>query len=67
MLRELTGGSTEQAAAALTQTDGRVKLAVLVVRGLPMTEAEALLREHDGDLRQAEATLAGHGAAPRPR
>ncbi len=57
MLASLTGCSTEQAAAALAQTEGRVKLAVLVVRGVPMTEAAALLARHGGDLRAAERGL----------
>src|SRR4051794_19692524 len=57
MLRTLTGASTEQAAAALTQAGGRVKLAVLMVRGLRAAEAERLLAEHGGDLRKAETAL----------
>jgi N-acetylmuramic acid 6-phosphate etherase len=57
MLRSLTGCSTEQAAAALLQTDGRVKLAVLVVHGLPLAEATALLERAEGDLRRAERAL----------
>jgi N-acetylmuramic acid 6-phosphate etherase len=59
MLRALTGASTEQAAAALTQADGRVKLAVLVVRGLGVLEAQALLNRSGGDLRGAELILRG--------
>jgi N-acetylmuramic acid 6-phosphate etherase len=58
MLTALTGCRTEQAAAALAQTDGRVKLAVLVVRGLSVTEAAALIDRFDGDLRAAEDALA---------
>lgn len=54
MLRSLTGCSTEQAAAALAQTDGRVKPAVLVVRGLSPANAVALLARSGGDLRVAE-------------
>jgi len=57
MLRSLTGAATDQAAAALTQAGGRVKLAVLIVRGLSAEEAESLLAEHGGDLRRAEAAL----------
>jgi N-acetylmuramic acid 6-phosphate etherase len=57
MLRELTGATTEQAAAALTQAGGRVKLAVLIVRGLDPAPAEALLTQHGGDLRRAEAAV----------
>jgi N-acetylmuramic acid 6-phosphate etherase len=59
MLRMLTGASTEQAAAALTQADGRVKLAVLVVRGLGVVEAQTLLNRSGGDLREAERILRG--------
>ncbi len=55
MLRALTGASTEQAAAALIEAGGRVKLAALIVRGLGAPEAERLLEEHGGDLRRAEA------------
>ena len=58
MLRSLTGCGTDQAAAALAQTEGRVKPAVLVVRGLSAAEATALLARFDGDLRQAERSLA---------
>ena len=61
MLRGLTGAGTEQAAAALTQAGGRVKLAVLVVRGLSVGEAESLLARHGGNLRQAESALATPG------
>ncbi|MBV8914487.1 MAG: N-acetylmuramic acid 6-phosphate etherase [Acetobacteraceae bacterium] len=57
MLQELTGATTGTAAAALTQAGGRVKPAVLIVRGLRLSEAEALLAEHGGDLRRAEAAL----------
>ena len=57
MLQNLTGAATEQAAAALTQAGGRVKLAVLIVRGLSVAEAEAILAQHGGDLRRTEAAL----------
>ncbi len=59
MLKQLTGAATEQAAAALTQAGGRVKLAVLIVRGLDVAAAEDLLARHGGDLRLAEAALEG--------
>ena len=59
MLRSLTGCNTEQAAAALAQTEGRVKLAVLVVRGMRRGDAAALLERCEGDLRRAEASLGG--------
>ena len=57
VLRGLTGVSTEQAAAALTEADGRVKLAVLIARGLRIAEAQALLAQCGGDLRQAERAM----------
>ena len=71
MLRALTGASTEQAAAALTQAGGRVKTAVLVVHGLRAAEADRLLTEHGGDLRRAERALispspGGKGSLLRP-
>lgn len=57
MLQGLTGCSLEQAAAALTQTDGRVKQAILVVRGLRPADAAAMLERCGGDLRRAERTV----------
>ena len=57
MLRGLAGCSTEQAAAALAQTQGRVKPAILVLHGLSATEAAALLERTKGDLRAAEQVL----------
>ena len=51
MLRELTGCSDERARAALTEADGKVKLAVLLVHGVRRDEAEALLLRHHGRLR----------------
>jgi N-acetylmuramic acid 6-phosphate etherase len=65
MLRALTGASTDQAAAALTQAGGRVKPAVLIVRGLRVAEAEALLARHGGDLRLAEAEIDASSPAAR--
>ena len=65
MLRSLTGASTEQAAAALTQAGGRVKPAVLIVRGLSAEEADALLAGHGGDLRRAEMGLTRAGEPAR--
>jgi N-acetylmuramic acid 6-phosphate etherase len=59
MLRGLTGCSEAAARAALKAADGKVKLAVLIVRGMPPAQADALLARHRGNLR---ATLAAcHG------
>ncbi len=62
MLRELTADAEnrpDEAAliAALEAAGGRVKTAVLVLRGLDRTGAEALLRRHGGVLRKALAAL----------
>lgn len=54
MLRHLTGIDDEAALrAALAKTGGRVKTAVLVLRGLDRAGAEALLARHGGRLRLA--------------
>jgi N-acetylmuramic acid 6-phosphate etherase len=54
MLRHLTGTEDEAALqAALAEAGGRVKTAVLVLRGLDRAGAEALLLRHGGRLRQA--------------
>jgi N-acetylmuramic acid 6-phosphate etherase len=67
MLCELTDCSPEHARAALDAAGGKVKLAVLIVSGVPHTEAEALLLRHHGDLRAAMVNKAGcvDGANPR--
>lgn len=53
MLRHLTGCDEDTARAALAQTDGHVKPAVLIVHGLERAAAEALLTENAGSLRRA--------------
>ncbi len=53
MLQRLTGCAPDTGAAALLQADGSVKTAVLILRGLSRTSAEALLARHHGQLRQA--------------
>jgi N-acetylmuramic acid 6-phosphate etherase len=58
MLRELTGQDDDTVRAALEEAGGRVKTAVLVLRGLDRAEAEALLALHAGHL---HAALAGLG------
>lgn len=52
ILRELTGSEWGQAEAALRVADGRVSLAVLLLKGLGLEEARALLAE-TGSLRAA--------------
>ena len=53
MLRHLTGCDEAAALAALQDTGGHVKPAVLIVRGLDQTRAHALLARNGGNLRRA--------------
>ncbi len=53
MLRQLTGADETAARAALATTGGRVKLAVLTLRGLSVDAALDLLQRHGGHLRSA--------------
>jgi N-acetylmuramic acid 6-phosphate etherase len=55
MVARITGCAEAEAAAALAQGDGSVKLAVLLVSGAGRAEAEALLARHGGNLRSALA------------
>jgi N-acetylmuramic acid 6-phosphate etherase len=57
MLQELTGADEETVAAALEEAGGRVKTAVLVLRGLDRAAAESLLAQHGGHLHAALAGL----------
>ncbi len=58
MVIAIAGCSQDAAALALAQSDGNVKLASLIARGLQRDKAEALLEKHDGNLRAALAVLA---------
>lgn len=53
MLQRLTDCSPDAGAVALSQADGSLKTAVLILRGLSRSSAEALLVRHDGQLRRA--------------
>ncbi len=57
MLRHLTGADAAPAEAALAQAGGNVKTAVLLLRGLDLAAAGALLARHRGHLRAALAEL----------
>jgi len=63
MLRGLTGCDEASARTALDAVGGKVKLAVLVVRGMAPPEAEVLLARHGGSLRGAM----GEGGRHRPQ
>ncbi|MFT8776746.1 MAG: N-acetylmuramic acid 6-phosphate etherase [Gluconacetobacter liquefaciens] len=51
MVRLLAGGTDEQIADALEASGGNVKRAVLIRHGMSLTDAEAALRQHGGNLR----------------
>ena len=53
MLQGLTGCTPDAAAAALFQAGGTIKTAVLILRGLSREDADTLLAQHHGQLRQA--------------
>jgi N-acetylmuramic acid 6-phosphate etherase len=56
MMQELTNCSPEQAQSALADADGKVKLAILLLRGMSRADAETLLERFGGNLRQALRT-----------
>jgi N-acetylmuramic acid 6-phosphate etherase len=64
MLRHLTGRSGEEARAALSEADGSVKLAVLLLHGCRPEDARLLLERSGGRLRIALAELRQSRMAP---
>ena len=58
MVGHITGCSEAQAARALEQVEGDIKMAALVVLGCDKAEAEAILSSHKGNLRRVLADLA---------
>jgi N-acetylmuramic acid 6-phosphate etherase len=60
MVSWIAGCTQEQAAQALEQADGDIKLATLLVLGYDKTEAEGILARRKGNLRAVFADLA-HG------
>ena len=59
MVMRIAGCDENTAATALQNTNGDIKLATLVVLGYGRDEAAALLKRHDGNLRQALADEGG--------
>jgi N-acetylmuramic acid 6-phosphate etherase len=57
MLMHLTGRKEKDVRTALKSTDGNIKLAVLLLNGCELKEANALLRRSKGNLRAAIARL----------
>jgi N-acetylmuramic acid 6-phosphate etherase len=74
MLLHLTGRSSEEVRDALGRTDGNVKLAVLLLKGCELDEAERVLDSAGGQLRaalalfaQARSNAGGRRSGDRPR
>jgi N-acetylmuramic acid 6-phosphate etherase len=62
MVAQIAGCDQVQAAGALEQADGDIKLATLLVLGYDKAEAEGILASHKGNLRSVFADLTrGHG------
>jgi N-acetylmuramic acid 6-phosphate etherase len=59
MVARIASCSEAQAACALGQTDGDIKMAALVVLGYDRAEAESILASHKGNLRRVFADLVG--------
>jgi N-acetylmuramic acid 6-phosphate etherase len=62
MVARIASCSEAQAACALGQTDGDIKMAALVVLGYGSAEAESILASHQGNLRRVFADLFGGGS-----
>jgi N-acetylmuramic acid 6-phosphate etherase len=59
MVARIAGCSEAQAACALEQTEGDIKMAALVVSGFGRADAESILASHKGNLRRVLADLSG--------
>ena len=59
MVAQIAGCSEAQAASALEETEGDIKIAALVVLGYDKAEAEAILASHHGNLRRVFNDLGG--------
>ena len=57
MIARIAGCSQADAACALEQTEGDIKMATLVVLGYDKAEAEGILASHNGNLRRVFADL----------
>ena len=55
MIREITGIDADAAQTALATAGDNTKLAILVAKGIALKDAQVLLTQHDGNLRQALA------------
>ena len=59
MICAITGVDAEGARAALDTAGDNTKVAILIANGHALDDADALLSQHDGNLRQALAATAG--------
>jgi N-acetylmuramic acid 6-phosphate etherase len=62
MVAQIAGCGQAQAACALEQTGGDIKMAALMVLGYDKAQAERILASHRGNLRRALADLADGGS-----
>jgi N-acetylmuramic acid 6-phosphate etherase len=58
MIARIAGCGQAEAASALEQTEGDIKMAVLVVLGYDKAKAESVLARHNGNLRRILADVA---------
>jgi N-acetylmuramic acid 6-phosphate etherase len=66
MVHHLTGGTSDEVRGALAQAQGSVKLAVLLLKGCDLEEAERVLDRAGGQLRAALAVVAEHRGDASP-
>jgi N-acetylmuramic acid 6-phosphate etherase len=59
MVAQIAGCSEAQAASALEETEGDIKIAALIVLGYDKAEAEVILASHHGNLRRVFNDLGG--------
>jgi N-acetylmuramic acid 6-phosphate etherase len=62
MVAQIAGCGQAEAACALEQTEGDIKMAALMVLGYDKAQAERILASHRGNLRRALADLADGGS-----
>lgn len=63
MIADITGCDAESAARAFAAAEGDVKLGIVLAMGVPRERAQALLDQHDGNLRPVMDELRRRGRA----
>jgi N-acetylmuramic acid 6-phosphate etherase len=64
MVAQIADCDSAQAARALEEAEGRIKIAVLLTVGVDKAEAETILKQCDGNLRRVFAELASQKTSP---